>query len=67
MMEATAALQSDPADGCRATKEELLNKKRNPLDIDDFCPICLSFNVKCHVANHPPETGYLTIYYCTSF
>ena len=60
MMEATPVLQSHPADACHATKEELLNKKKNPLDIDDFCPICLSFNVKCHVANHP-AAGYLIL------
>jgi hypothetical protein len=54
-----------PAEGCHATKEDLMNKKKNPLDIDDFCPICFDdYNIQCRVANHPPATGYLvTLFY----
>eukprot|EP01039_Chlorochromonas_danica_P001593 gene1593-1740_t len=54
MEAASAVLQRHPAEGCKATKEDLLNKKKNPLDVDDFCPICLEdCNVRCRVANHP--------------
>jgi len=43
-----------PAEGCKATKEELLGKKKNPLDVDDDCPICRdTFNVLCQVGCHP--------------
>ncbi len=45
--------QNEPSEGCKATKEELLNKKKNPLDIDDDCPICEKRGVLCEVANHP--------------
>jgi hypothetical protein len=58
-MEATAALQSHPADGCRATKEELV---ADGLQYTQFCTICLSFDVKCHVANHPSATGFLILF-----
>jgi hypothetical protein len=53
-MEATAALQSRPADGCHATKDDLI---RDGLKSIDFCPICLAFNVNCHVANHPVQAS----------
>lgn len=49
-----ATRQDEPANGCKAGKEELLNKKKNPLDIDDDCPICRDdYSVLCRVANHP--------------
>ena len=42
-----------PYSKCHATKEELLNIRRNPLDVTDDCPVCLRFNVFCPVACHP--------------
>jgi hypothetical protein len=45
--------QDAPSAKCHALKEELLNKKKNPLDIDDDCPICERRGVLCEVANHP--------------
>jgi hypothetical protein len=46
--------QDAPSAKCHALKEDLLNKKKNPLDIDDDCPICREDgNVLCRVANHP--------------
>ena len=49
-----AALQNNPADGCRATKEDL---KSDGLKSIDNCPICLKRNVLCEVANHPTAQG----------
>ena len=51
-----------PDDGCKATKEDLMNQK-DPLNSTDDCPICREdYNVLCRVANHPsrpllPTTG----------
>jgi hypothetical protein len=59
-MEATAVLQSHPADGCHATKEDLI---ADGLKGIEFCPICFEdHNIRCEVANHPPATGYLIIF-----
>ena len=38
---------------CKATKEDLLAKKKNPLDVDDDCPICARRAVLCEVGCHP--------------
>jgi hypothetical protein len=59
-MEATGTLQSRRADGCQATKEDLI---RDKLKSFDFCPICLEdYNIRCRVVNHPRETGYLILF-----
>lgn len=53
---------SKPHKDCHATKEELLSKRKNPLDVDDDCPICERRGVRCEVGCHPssiPETNAL--------
>lgn len=44
---------SKPHEDCHATKEELMNKKKNPLDVDDDCPLCERRGVRCEVGCHP--------------
>jgi len=47
--------------------EALLAKKKNPLEIDDDCPICLDNKILCRVGAHPsapsavPATGNVVI------
>ena len=48
---------SKPHPDCRATKEELLNKKKNPLDVDEDCPICLQIGLLCSVGCHPSSAS----------
>jgi len=43
---------------CHATKEELLAKKKNPLEIDDDCPICRRRGVLCEVGAHLSVSSY---------
>jgi hypothetical protein len=50
-------LQDEPAEGCKATKEELLKSKKKNLDPYDYCPICERRGVLCEVANHPSAAG----------
>mmetsp|Transcript_19168 Transcript_19168/g.20786 ORF Transcript_19168/g.20786 Transcript_19168/m.20786 type:complete len:273 (-) Transcript_19168:58-876(-) len=47
-----ATRQDEPAPGCRASQEQLLNSK-DPLNIYDDCPMCEKLGVLCFVANHP--------------
>ena len=50
--------QAKPAAGCNASQEALLNKKKNPLDVDEDCPICRdSFGVLCQVGCHPSSNS----------
>lgn len=56
-----ATRQDEPALGCKATKEGLLESKKN-LDETDDCPVCERRGVLCEVSNHPsrpllPSTG----------
>jgi hypothetical protein len=44
--------QDVPAPGCKATKEGLLESKKN-LDETDDCPVCEKRGILCEVANHP--------------
>jgi hypothetical protein len=49
-----ATRSNDPAELCKATKEQLLAKKKNPLEIDDDCPICRDhYQTLCLVDRHP--------------
>lgn len=43
---------SKPYDHCNACKEELLNKKKNPLNVGDECP-SERRGVRCEVGCHP--------------
>ncbi len=50
------SLQNNPAEGCHATREGLLDPTRpSRLYEDSWCPLCLRRNVHCEVANHPPS------------
>ena len=44
--------QALPAEGCKATKEDL---KEEGLKLADGCPVCLKLGVECFVSNHPLE------------
>eukprot|EP01040_Poterioochromonas_malhamensis_P015691 gene15691-17607_t len=45
--------QASPADGCKATKEGLMESKHK-FDETDDCPNCKEdWNVLCRVSNHP--------------
>ncbi len=53
-MEDTGLIRSSkPHSDCHATMEALLSKKKNPLEIDDDCPICVRRGVLCEVGCHP--------------
>ena len=42
-----------PHEDCKASQEALLGRKKNPLDIDDYCPICERRGIICEVGSHP--------------
>jgi len=45
--------------------EALLAKKKNPLEVDDDCPICLEMdNTLCRVGGHPSnnQAAQSTVY-----
>lgn len=49
----TMSRQALPPEGCKATKEGLMESKFK-LDETDDCPICRDdWNVLCRVSNHP--------------
>lgn len=60
------ARRDEPASGCKASQEQLLSQKKNPLDISDDCPMCEKLGFLCFVANHPsrpllPSAGKILI------
>jgi hypothetical protein len=59
MEEATAALESNPADGCQATKDDLI---ADGLKSIEFCAICARPDVNCEVTNHLSQQGKLYQY-----
>jgi hypothetical protein len=48
--------QENPAAGCKANKEDLLESKKVTLDVIDDCPNCEKLGILCFVSNHPSRT-----------
>ena len=53
-----ATREDEPAPGCRASQEHLLNSK-DPLNAYDDCPLCEKRGVLCEVGNHPSRRPLL--------
>ena len=57
IMMATPVRSNTRSEFCQSSQEALLAKKKNPLEIDDDCPVCEKLGVVCSVGCHPSDAS----------